>query len=74
MVLEIVKEARPVERQSVLLEVLQRKRETVVDADERRFPSESLSTSHSAMLLRLQYLRGLGGGWISCGAVKRSAA
>jgi len=36
--LEIVKEGRPVERQSVLLEVLQRKRKVVVDADERRRP------------------------------------
>src|SRR5271169_1284549 len=37
-------------------------------------PSVSLSTSHSAMPLRVQYFRGLGGGPTSCGAVERPAA
>ena len=35
--------------------------------------SESLSTNHSAISLRVQYLRGLGGGSISFGATVRSA-
>src|SRR2546428_6529331 len=36
MMLEVVKECRPVMRQAVLLKVRQRKRESVVDADQRR--------------------------------------
>ena len=38
-----------------------------------RGPSESFSTSHSAMPRRVQYFRGLGGGTTSCGVVKLSA-
>jgi hypothetical protein len=54
--------------------ILDRKRKAVVEAYERWRSPESLSTSHSAMPLRVQYFRGLGGGSISCAAVKRSAS
>ena len=71
--LEIVEERGPVRLESMHLEIAQRKRKAVVDADQRGHGSASRSTSHSAIPRRVQYLRGDGGGGTSAGGAFPSA-
>jgi hypothetical protein len=70
---EVLQEGGPIERHSVLLEVLERKRETVVDPNESRLRGEQLIGQPFGDAPPRPILAWLGGGCTSLGTAPDAA-